>query len=68
MSNLSVIAGMLFIRSFDRSSRVIMSMQARGYTQNADIGGTFERFARKDYLFAAFALAVIAGIVLVGVV
>ena len=68
MSNLSVIAGMLFIRSFDRSYRVIMSMQARGYTQNADIGGRFERFARKDYLFAAFALAVIAGIVLVGVV
>jgi energy-coupling factor transporter transmembrane protein EcfT len=44
-----------------------MSMQARGYRQNADIGGKFERFAKKDYLFAAFALAIVAGIVLVGV-
>ena len=67
INNLSVIAGMLFIRSFDRSYRVIMSMQARGYRQNADIGGKFERFAKKDYLFAAFALAIVAGIVLVGV-
>ena len=68
INNLAIIAGMLLIRSYDRSYRVIMSMMARGYTQNVDIGGEFERFARKDYLFAAFALAVIAGIVLVGVV
>ncbi len=45
-----------------------MSMTARGYAQNVDIVRTFERFARKDYLFAACALAAVAGIVLVGVV
>lgn len=68
LKNLGIIAGMLVIRSYDRSYRVTMSMMARGYTQNVDIVRKFERFAKKDYLFAAAALAVIAGIVLVGAV
>jgi cobalt/nickel transport system permease protein len=68
INNLATIAGMLLIRSYDRSYRVMMSMMARGYTQNVDMGGKFERFARKDYMFAAFALVIIAGIVLVGAV
>jgi energy-coupling factor transporter transmembrane protein EcfT len=67
VKNLAIIAGMLLVRSYDRSYRVVMSMMARGYSQNADIVRNFERFGRKDYLFAAFALAVIVGIVLVGV-
>jgi len=65
--NLAIIGGMLLVRSYDRSYRVVMSMMARGYAQNADIVYKFEHFARKDYLFAAFSLAVIAGIVLMGV-
>jgi len=68
LNNLAIIAGMLLIRSYDRSYRIVMSMTARGYAQNVDIVRTFERFARKDYLFAACALAAVAGIVLVGVV
>jgi cobalt/nickel transport system permease protein len=68
LKNLAIIGGMLLVRSYDRSYRVVMSMMARGYTHNADIVRKFERFTRKDYLFAAFSLAVIAGIVLVGVV
>jgi cobalt/nickel transport system permease protein len=68
LKNLGIIAGMLLIRSYDRSYRVEMSMMARGYSQNRDICRTFKRFARKDYLVAAFALVFIAGIVLVGVV
>ncbi|MGZ4907351.1 MAG: energy-coupling factor transporter transmembrane component T family protein [Halobacteriota archaeon] len=68
LRNLAIIGGMLLVRSYDRSYRVVMSMMARGYTQNADIVHKFERFTGKDYLFAAFSLAVIAGIVLVGVV
>jgi len=67
LRNLAIIGGMLLVRSYDRSSKVVMSMMARGYTQDADIIRKYERFARKDYLFAAFALAVIAGIVLMGV-
>jgi cobalt/nickel transport system permease protein len=68
LHNMSIIAGMLVIRSYDRSYRVEKSMMARGYAQNVDICRTFNRFARKDYLAAAFALAVVASIVLVGVV
>jgi cobalt/nickel transport system permease protein len=67
LRNLAIIGGMLLVRSYDRSSTVVKSMMARGYTQDADIIRKYERFARKDYLFAAFALAVIAGIVLMGV-
>jgi cobalt/nickel transport system permease protein len=68
LHNMGIIAGMLVIRSYDRSYRVEKSMMARGYAQNVDICRTFNRFARKDYLAAAFALAVVASIVLVGVV
>lgn len=66
--NLAIIGGMLLVRSYDRSYRVVMSMMARGYTQKVDIVYKFEHFAKKDYLFAAFSLAVITGIVLMGVV
>ena len=65
--NLGIIAGMLFVRSYDRSNRVTMSMMARGYSQNVDIVRNFKRFTKKDLLFAAFALVLVAGIVLVGV-
>jgi cobalt/nickel transport system permease protein len=65
--NLAIIAGMLLVRSYDRSYRVVMSMMARGYTQNANMVYKFERFAKKDYLFSAFSLVVIVGIVLMGV-
>ncbi len=68
LRNLAILGGMLLVRSYDRSSRVVTSMMARGYTHNADIVHKFERFTGKDYLFAAFSVAVIAGIVLVGVV
>jgi cobalt/nickel transport system permease protein len=68
LHNMGIIAGMLVIRSYDRSYRVEKSMMARGYAQNVDICRKFNRFARKDYLAAAFALAVVASIVLVGVV
>jgi energy-coupling factor transporter transmembrane protein EcfT len=65
--NLGGVAGMLLVRSYDRSNRVVMSMMARGYTHQCDIVYEFKRFAKKDYLFAVFSLIVIAGIVLVGV-
>ncbi len=68
LHNMGIIAGMLVIRSYDRAFRVEKSMMARGYSQNVDICRTFNRFARKDYLAAVFALAVIASIVMVGVV
>ena len=57
LNNLAIIAGMLLIRSYDRSYRIVMSMTARGYAQNVDIVRTFERFARKDYLFAGMCSA-----------
>ena len=65
--NLGIIGGMLLVRSYDRSYRVVMSMTARGYTRQCDIRYEFRRFAKKDYLFAVVSLIVIAGIVLVGV-
>jgi len=68
LHNMSIIAGMLVIRSYDRAFRVEKSMMARGYSQSVDICRTFNRFARKDYMAAAFALAIIASIVVVGVV
>ena len=67
LKNIAIIGGMLLIRSYDRSNRVIMSMMARGYTQNVDIVHKFVRFTRKDYLFAALSLVFIACIVLIGV-
>ncbi|MGZ4917829.1 MAG: cobalt ECF transporter T component CbiQ [Halobacteriota archaeon] len=67
LRNLATIGGMLLIRSYDRSNRVVMSMMARGYVNNMNIGYAFERFTGKDYLFAAFSAVVIAVIVLVGV-
>ena len=68
LKNIAIIGGMLLVRSYDRSNKVIMSMMARGYTPNADIVRTFVRFTRKDYLFAAFSFVFIACIVLIGVV
>jgi len=67
LKNLGNIGGMLLVRSYDRSHRVVMSMMARGYTHNADIVHEFGRFAKKDYLFAVFSLAIVIGIVLTGV-
>jgi len=68
LKNIATIGGMLLVRSYDRSNKVIMSMMARGYTQNVDIVRTFVRFTRKDYLFAALSLAFIACIMLIGVI
>jgi len=65
--NLAMIGEQLLVRSYDRSYRVTASMMARGYSQNVDVVRNFGRFGRKDYLFAAFALALIAGVVFVGV-
>ncbi len=65
--NLGTIGGMLLVRSYDRSNRVVMSMMARGYTRNADLVHEFRRFTKKDYLFAAFSVTVVAGIILAGV-
>jgi cobalt ECF transporter T component CbiQ len=67
LKNLAIIGGMLMVRSYDRSYRVVMGMMARGYTQNADLVRKAERFSDKDYLFAAFSFTVIVGIVLAGV-
>jgi cobalt/nickel transport system permease protein len=67
LKNIAIIGGMLLVRSYDRSNKVIMSMMARGYTQNIDIVRTFVRFTRKDYLFAALSLVLIVCIMLVGV-
>lgn len=68
LKNIAIIGGMLLVRSYDRSNKVIMSMMARGYTQNADLVRTFVRFTRKDYLFAALSLVFIACIMLIGVI
>ena len=68
LKNIAIIGGMLLVRSYDRSNKVIMSMMARGYTQNVDIVRTFVRFTRKDYLFAALSLVFIACIMLIGVI
>jgi len=67
VQNLGIIGGMLLVRSYDRSSRVVMSMMARGYSQQCDIRYEFRHFAKKDYLFSIVSLVVIAGIVLAGV-
>ena len=68
LRNLATIGGMLLIRSYDRSNRVVMSMMARGYMNNMSIGYMFKPFAGRDYLFAAFSAVVIIIIVMVGVV
>jgi len=68
LQNLGIIAGMLLIRSYDRSFRLEKSMMARGYSQNSDICLTFKRFAKKDYIATALVGLVIAGIILTGVV
>ncbi len=68
LRNLAIIGGMLLVRSYDRSNRIVMSMTARGYMHNVGIRPNFERFTSKDYVFAMFFVIVIAGIVLVGVI
>ncbi len=69
LQNLGIIAGMLLIRSYDRSFRLEKSMMARGYTQTSEIlGYTFKQFAKKDYIATALVSLVIAGIILIGVV
>lgn len=68
LQNLGIIAGMLLIRSYDRSFRVEKSMMARGYTQNSEILIMFKRFAKKDYVAAALLVLALAGIILTGVV
>jgi cobalt/nickel transport system permease protein len=67
LRNFGIMGGMLLVRSYDRSYRVVMSMMARGYTRNANIVHEFGRFAKKDYLFAVISSAIILGIVLTGV-
>jgi len=67
IKHLALIGEKLLVRSYDRSYRVTMSMLARGYSQNADIVRNFAPFKKKDYLFAVFALALIVGVMLVGV-
>jgi len=68
LQNLGIIAGMLLIRSYDRSFRVEKSMMARGYTQNSEICITFKRFAKKDFIATALVGLILAGIILTGVV
>ena len=68
LKNIAIIGGMLLVRSYDRSNKVVMSMMARGYTQNVDIVRTFVRFTRKDYLFAVLSLVFITCVVLIGVI
>ncbi len=68
LRNLASIGGMLLVRSYDRSNRVVMSMVARGYKHNVGISYSYESFTARDYLFAAFSVIAITSIVLVGVV
>jgi energy-coupling factor transporter transmembrane protein EcfT len=69
LQNLGIIAGMLLIRSYDRSFRLEKSMMARGYTQTSEIlGHTFKRFAKKDYIATVLVVLVIGGIIFTGVV
>jgi cobalt/nickel transport system permease protein len=66
LKNLSMIAGMLIVRAYDRSDKVFMSMKARGYAKAGNMAGGFERFNRRDYVFAMISVLLIAGVVLIG--
>jgi cobalt/nickel transport system permease protein len=68
LRNVAIIGGVLLVRSYDRSNKVVMSMTARGYTTAADVACTFARFSRRDYIFAALSLVFIASIAVIGVV
>ncbi len=68
LRNVAIIAGALLVRSYDKSIKVAMSMTARGYTPAADVVRTFTRFNRRDYIFAALSLVLIASIAVTGVV
>jgi cobalt/nickel transport system permease protein len=60
--SLGNLVGMLLVRSFDRSQRIVAAMKCRGFNGRFYVLDHF-RFAARDAAFAAMALAVTGGLV-----